>query len=331
MKQHCQDTRDTLNAQIQDDENLYYECETKLAFATEKEDGAEQDGINVNKQNKQLNEDLKKQMKTCSNNYVNFETELCALRKIRGELYKMKGSGHSAFFQDCEVSKWEPEDCSAECKATNEADGEQKLTRNVMTHPDGGAACLPLEALKKCNLQPCPVDCKLEAWTGWSKCSAECGGGVKQRLREVKRAAAYGGKPCGQISETIACNTQSCESDCDLSEWSKWSWCSKDCDGGTRQRTKHITFAAKGAGACPDAKDPQRQQFRECNMQRCPPLKCKQELDIVFLLDGSGSLGEKGWDAEIKAAKMFVDAFSGTGAQAQMGVILYSGPRTWGG
>jgi len=61
------------------------------------------------------------------------------------------------------------------------------------------------------------------------------------------------------------------------------------------------------------------------------PLQCKEKLDIVFLLDGSGSLGQKGWDAEIKAAELFVDAFSGTGAQAEMAVILYSGPRTWGG
>merc|ERR1719160_2132651 len=215
-------------------------------------------------------------MKTCSTNYINYETELCALKKIRGELYKMQGSGHSSFFQDCEVSKWEPEECSTECKATNEADGEQKLTRNVMTHPDGGAACLPLEALKKCNLQPCPVDCKLEAWTGWSKCSAECGGGVQQRLREVTRASAYGGKPCGSVSETRQCNSQACESDCKLSEWSKWSWCSKDCDGGTRKRLKHIVKGVEGAGSCPDKWDPKRLQYKECNKIRCPMLKSKE-------------------------------------------------------
>jgi len=60
-------------------------------------------------------------------------------------------------------------------------------------------------------------------------------------------------------------------------------------------------------------------------------MMCNQSLDILFLIDGSGSLGKSGWKAEIKAAKMFVDAFSGTGAQAEMSVILYSGPRTWGG
>jgi len=72
-------------------------------------------------------------------------------------------------------------------------------------------------------------------------------------------------------------------------------------------------------------------------MQKCglaatsATLTCDKELDVVFLLDGSGSLGQKGWDAEIKAAETFVDSFSGTGAKAQMAVILYSGPRTWSG
>merc|ERR1719482_1133566 len=72
-------------------------------------------------------------------------------------------------------------------------------------------------------------------------------------------------------------------------------------------------------------------------MKRCevepdaPVMQCNATVDIVFLIDGSGSLGQAGWDAEIKAAKMFVEAFSGTGANAEMSVILYSGPRTWGG
>ena len=31
-----------------------------------------------------------KTMKTCSDNYINYETELCAWRKIQGKLYKIK-------------------------------------------------------------------------------------------------------------------------------------------------------------------------------------------------------------------------------------------------
>jgi len=72
-------------------------------------------------------------------------------------------------------------------------------------------------------------------------------------------------------------------------------------------------------------------------MKRCKlamgkaTMTCNKTLDVVLLIDGSGSLGKRGWAAEIKAAKMFIDAFSGSGANAQMAVILYSGPRTWGG
>jgi len=72
-------------------------------------------------------------------------------------------------------------------------------------------------------------------------------------------------------------------------------------------------------------------------MKRCKldqgnvALACNKTLDVVLLIDGSGSLGKKGWAAEMKAAVMFVDAFSGSGAHANLAVILYSGPRTWSG
>jgi hypothetical protein len=60
-------------------------------------------------------------------------------------------------------------------------------------------------------------------------------------------------------------------------------------------------------------------------------MTCDRALDIVLLIDGSGSLGKRGWKAEIKAAQQFIDAFSGSGANANMAVILYSGPMTWPG
>ena len=95
-------------------------------------------------------------MKTCSGNYIDFETELCALKKIRGDLFKKMKKGHSGFFQDCEVSKWTPEACTKKC-----AGGVQRVIRSVMTHPGpksgGGAKCLPLVANRRCNLGPCPI------------------------------------------------------------------------------------------------------------------------------------------------------------------------------
>merc|ERR1719409_1530805 len=332
LENYRDETKKMLEDEISSDETSLENAQTKLAEATQKEATAGETARQTAKENNQLNDDLQKQMKTCSSNYINFETEMCALKKIRGELYKMKGGGHSAFFQDCEVSKWDPEECTKKC-----ASGTQKLTRSVLPHPNGGTKCLPLAAMRSCNNQPCPVDCQLHTWSGWSKCSAECGGGVTQRLREVKRAMKYGGKPCGATSETTACNNQACEKDCELTSWMKWSACSKDCDGGTQKRQKFVKKEAEGAGKCPGDWSLKRLQYKKCNMKRCKLAKgesvlmCNKTLDVVLLIDGSGSLGKKGWKAEIKAAQMFVDAFSGTGADANMAVILYSGPRTWSG
>jgi len=341
LEHYCEEAKKTLEDQISNSEDALSNSQTKLAAATEKEATAGETARQTAAENDQLNADLVKQMKTCSGNYINFETEICALKKIRGELYKMKGGGHSAFFQDCEVSKWDPEECTKKCSRGPEAGGVQKLTRNVLTHPNGGTKCLPLAAMRSCNNQPCPVDCRLSAWSGWSKCSAECGGGVQQRLREVKMAMKNGGKPCGETSEARSCNGGACEANCKLSSWTKWSACSKDCDGGSKKRQKFVFKPAKGAGECASAWDKDRLQFKKCNMKRCKlvggakTLTCNKKLDVVLLIDGSGSLGKKGWEAEIVAAQTLVDAFSDPGStsssKAQLSVILYSGPRTWGG
>jgi hypothetical protein len=333
LEAFCEETKKTLETQIANDQDMLANSQTKLAVATEKEANAGEIARLTAQKNAKLNEDLVKQMKTCSTNYIGFETEICALKKIRGELYKLKGTGSSAFFQDCEVSKWDPEECTKKCSG-----GEQKLARSVLTHPDGGAKCLPLAALRSCNNQPCPVDCVLKEWGGWSKCSADCGGGVTQRLREVKLAMKYGGHPCGKVSETKSCANQACEKDCELSDWTKWSTCSKECDGGTKKRMKFVTKESEGAGHCADEWSLKRLQYKQCAMHACgvpkidEPMGCNRTLDVILLLDGSGSLGKAGWKAEMKAAKTFISAFKGaTAGKVKMAVILFSGPRTWSG
>jgi len=328
------ETTETLQHQIKADIELLSSAQTKLAAATEKEATAGEEARGTAAENDQLNKDLVDQMKTCTQNYLKLENEVCALGKIRGELYKMKGGGHSAFFQDCEVSKWDPEECSKVCQRGKEGGGVQKLTRAVLTPRNGGAKCLPLAAVRSCNNHPCPVDCHLSSWSEWSKCSAQCGGGVETRLREVKVAMKYKGKPCGGVSQTRSCNSQACEKDCELGSWTRWTACSKDCDGGTRKRQRFVTKVAAGAGKCPGAWSMKRLEYTQCNMKRCKlapgdsTLTCNKKQDVVLLIDGSGSLGSKGWKAEIKAAQLFVDAFHGS---AQIAVILYSGPSTWGG
>merc|ERR1719395_115608 len=121
MEDDCEATKKIMEAQIAKDEDMLSDAQTKLAQATEKEANAGEIARQTAAEHDQLNDDLMKQMKTCSGNYINFESELCALKKIRGELYKMKGDGHSGFFQDCEVSKWDPEECTKKCARGSES------------------------------------------------------------------------------------------------------------------------------------------------------------------------------------------------------------------
>jgi uncharacterized protein YegL len=55
-------------------------------------------------------------------------------------------------------------------------------------------------------------------------------------------------------------------------------------------------------------------------------------MDVVLVIDGSGSLGEEGWKESMNAAWMIIDSFEagGTG-NASIAVIVYSGPPTWSG
>jgi len=330
----CKETKLTLESSIENDGSMLASSQTKLAAGTEKEASAGETGRQVSKENDAYHQDLLKTMKTCTTNYINFETEICALKKIRGDVFKKMQKGHSGFFQDCELSKWTAEACSKKC-----AGGEQKLIRSVMSHPAGGAKCLPTVAKKRCNLGPCPIDCRLATWSGWSKCSSKCGGGISNRVRDVKVAMRYEGKPCGPTSQTKVCNMDSCETDCVLRSWTRWTSCSKHCDGGSRKRVKSIREPAVGAGKCAGQWEPSRLQYKTCNMRRCKvpnpeeAMKCNQKLDVILLLDGTPKSGKAGFADEIKAANLFVDAFTGRGVSAKpnFAVIHYSGPRTWSG
>jgi Mg-chelatase subunit ChlD len=104
------------------------------------------------------------------------------------------------------------------------------------------------------------------------------------------------------------------------------------------KREKYIKVAAEGEGKCPGEWSPKRLEYKECSLHRCKtaqdsaPLACNTTLDVILLIDGSGSLGQAGWNAEIKAAKAFVGAFkTASEGYIEMAVILFSGPRTWSG
>jgi len=330
VEKDCEKTEETLSVALEKAEQTLKSYQTKLAEGTGCVNEAAEEGRLGNKEFSELTEELHKMKSQCSLNYQTLEGEMCGIKKIRGELYtKMKGTGGKPFFQDCKLSDWTPGECSVDC-----AGGTMMMTRAIDTQPQGGAKCLPLSQMRRCNEQPCPVDCRLNTWGGWSSCSAECGGGVEERMRTVERLMKHHGAPCGETSESQACNVQACEADCDLGEWTKWSKCSKDCDGGSRKRMKHIKTAATGQGECPTPGSNDRMQFKKCNVKACPApasaestIQCKAKIDLILLLDGSGSLGAAGWKATKAAAQMIIGAMDKD--EAQIAVLLYSGPSTW--
>ncbi len=163
----------------------------------------------------------------------------------------------------CQVSAWSTwSSCSKACGG-----GSQAQTRSVIVRPAfGGNACPTLTQIQSCNMQACPIDCKVSAWSAWSACSLSCGSGSQRQTRTVVTAPAYGGAACPALSQMQACNTQACPRNCAVSAWSAWSACSQSCGSGVRTQSRSVLVsAANGGAACPALT-----QTQPCNTHACP-------------------------------------------------------------
>jgi len=162
---------------------------------------------------------------------------------------------------------------------------------------------------------------------------------MANRVRDVKTPMQYGGKQCGATSEAKPCNVDGCEKDCVLHPWTKWTACSKHCDGGSEKRERIIFQPVQGSGKCADKWGPSRLQYKPCSLHRCKVadptavMKCNKSMDVVLVIDGTPRGGKKMFAAELTAAKQLVDAWTGDGITAKPGIALihYTGPRTWMG
>lgn len=158
---------------------------------------------------------------------------------------------------------------------------------------------------------------------------------TRARAKEVE--PLNGGLPCEEEEETQQCNSFACNQDCKLHEWSEWGLCSKLCDSGTSERTRDVKQAARGLGHCEDAESEDRLELRPCNTYDCQSLipqgrttlQCTEKLDVVIVLDGSGSLGSYGWRESKAMALKFIGALHGGENGANVGLLLFSGPADW--
>jgi competence ComEA-like helix-hairpin-helix protein len=169
---------------------------------------------------------------------------------------------------DCRLNSWSSwTDCDLNCGG-----GEQTRSRSVHTAAKwGGEACGQEQATKSCNSNVCPVDCKLSDWGVWfpaTGCSKTCGGGTKYRTKAIEADAQGSGKACAEFTrkETVPCNLKACDVDCQYTQWSSWTACTKSCGTGTKDRTRIIQVQAVANGkACGS-------EFEQtnCGVELCP-------------------------------------------------------------
>merc|ERR1719389_1583484 len=314
----CNKVSAEYEAQIKDWEGIHDQAEVTLATAITQ--------IDTNQAEMEAKEieyaDLEKQfnakMEECVTKRNAIMDTMCGIKIVRLELFKL--AQQEAFFADCEVGEWVPQDCSVPC-----AGGTQVLTREVLVEANWGAECPPLQMEQECNTQPCPINCEMDDWSGWSGCSKDCGGGVMSRSRNIEIEPEFGGQECGATTDTQMCNVDACNVPCELEDWADWSECSKACNGGIEVRRKAILVPAKGTGYCAEDTDEERFESLPCNDVKCPPnLVCEAELDVMLLMDGSGSVGSKGFAQEKEFAEAFIKRFEIAHTASEMGIISFS-------
>jgi hypothetical protein len=177
---------------------------------------------------------------------------------------------------DCQVD-WKCGVCSASCDS-----GQQVCLGEVTAYPkNNGRPCPPLQDLRACTIQPCPIaDCFVGNWTSCSPCSTTCGGTGKMLCERIVLRPRIGtGKQCPTLRKLLPCPVAAeCPSvDCALSDWSDWGQCSSSCGAQiahsrTMSRSRKVTKQqTHGGKACPAVLTMTKD---------CTPLPCPEDCQL---------------------------------------------------
>lgn len=105
--------------------------------------------------------------------------------------------------------------------------------------------------------------CKVSDWVR-HPCNATCAGGWQNITRDViwrKTPTA----PCPKLHVMNRCNEHLCPVHAQVGPWGDWSECSRNCDGGTRLRSRSVTSPASNGGNPP----PETSEIAVCNKIPC--------------------------------------------------------------
>merc|ERR1719240_2600149 len=309
------------------------ECVGQLAEATAAKNADQQELAEKTEEKRVLDAEHKTTMTMFRERikYI-FNQDICGPTVIRNEVMKESTDCAPKLIDDCDVTPWTPEACSVECDDSCPqgvgCGGVQRLTRDAVVRPNEcGIKCPALTVIRKCNQFKCPVDCLMSRWSGWSKCSKDCEGGVEERTLSILTKPKNGGKGCSAVSDGRPCNTGSCDRDCTLEDWTKWSPCSMACDSGNQYRSRSVDVPIRGGGKCPKVKSSHRFEVQDCNTHECVGDEiCIAHQDLIINVDGSGSVNTESW-ALVKnftgeLLKRYKSVYYGDGA-VSVGVVLF--------
>lgn len=73
------------------------------------------------------------------------------------------------------------------------------------------------------------------------------------------------------LNKTESCNTDTCEIDCELGDWTLDGTCSRTCGGGVQTERRHALIGPLGGGKpCAGWSDESRVRYTACNTKPCP-------------------------------------------------------------
>lgn len=292
----------------------------QLAEATANLNGLEEELKQKRKEKWEMQAEFKRTSKECTKEiHEILYTDICGVRKVRAAV--MAQGSSTTPVQDCEVTDWLPGECSMSCDDNcphahngRPCGGLQLLTRDVLAAGNElGVPCPALKYRSSCNQMSCPVDCGMSHWSGWSRCTKDCEGGIRQRTRSILKYPKNAGEVCDSVVETQPCNVGSCDQACQLSSWSGWAGCSAACGTGYRARRRHVVEEAKGDGTCPKADHHLRLEVETCNEQPCVgDERCIAKQDLVLAIDGSGSMKADGFQVVKEFAAELLKRYDST-------------------
>jgi hypothetical protein len=99
------------------------------------------------------------------------------------------------------------------------------------------------------------------------------------------------------------------------------------CDGGFKEKFRHVAIPTRGFGKCPNADSNYRYAKSSCNEQGCTGDEvCVANQDLVIAVDGSGSIREAGFDILKKFVETLLKRYETMywgGEAVKIGIVLF--------